>query len=1115
MRTDKSSKTTKDKTEKELGDSCNSEKTRLEQELISEITKFNDDFVSSLDKFYHEKDYLKEISHKFVIYFAIFVAISVSLYFTNAIFTFSSLLIHSHYSSVIDFAILGLIEGMGGYAIYYAYKRSLISYSPSNTDPELKFYSKEVENARSATNKIFEGILTKIRDYIPGIDTIYNGIEKDRLIRDFATTLFNSLKRYRFNTSLEIATYLVHFNDPFKLEESWIDKASADISQKLGTEPIIVKLCYYDYKMDSTNLRNTWNEIIDNDKVFGTLLRHLIAKGLLESERTNVNSNEIKSLQQAIKNDQLSDISLELFRKYYQDVFKDFRKLKTDLIKLIEEYRFSNHEKIAKQIIDYMPNSVRDEKWKDEVLTYYAGILNISSEILKLLLAEYNNLFGDHESWRIIKHDSLSLTKILRLLIQNGLLDIPEKFTKDEKQIQKLTTLLSLQMGEASSFSLLDIGQRVTFSLTELSRVKKLFISSLKRSRIQIGDLEFESYDYWIPPSIEPKVISEYLENQLMINHLYSSLFYYSYVDDKKNSNLTVSEIIEGNLLNDFSSFLIERNVVPILKDVDKTLQIQSLAFIINKQREFVSDHLIKLHYWLNEVYRDYLKILEFVEVEFEKPLIRSEFSILADLFSEDADKSIELIQEKLLHYCIEQSLPSRPLPVTESDIEKSANALFQVHSEGRARQWACSRAWQSDLAINILYLYAKSFDEYDYGILDKPKRLIEIIQNYDPSLIKDEDKRSRFARELKDGKIPFGLNRLYSEDFESIDNNLNRTGMLPELNETLDDIVKFKEFLNIELPYDSYIDSLNMQLVSAYIITSKGQKDESVITQVVDKYLPTAFVAIKEQKQLTGYDKLLLKPLDDSLKTVMGKSVRVGVVPFRMKFEDFASLFRDAYEIAVDNYLTHNPKESEDVSTHKANLIRIFPSNRFFKQLGKIAISIDEIHKDDPINAIKSIMTDNFSRSQMLEIVATLKNRGEGQLAMHKMMVALLDDNVSLFQIIRRKLKERELYDKVRNSKLYDLFNNKSIDNKLQVVFDKSGLSTLSIYLYRTVTDIGSELRSEFVRDFEEKVKEITRGERIPHTQTVKEVADVILQRLIELGKLLIGIRGESIVPP
>ena len=710
MRTDKSSKTTKDKTEKELGDSCNSEKTRLEQELISEITKFNDDFVSSLDKFYHEKDYLKEISHKFVIYFAIFVAISVSLYFTNAIFTFSSLLIHSHYSSVIDFAILGLIEGMGGYAIYYAYKRSLISYSPSNTDPELKFYSKEVENARSATNKIFEGILTKIRDYIPGIDTIYNGIEKDRLIRDFATTLFNSLKRYRFNTSLEIATYLVHFNDPFKLEESWIDKASADISQKLGTEPIIVKLCYYDYKMDSTNLRNTWNEIIDNDKVFGTLLRHLIAKGLLESERTNVNSNEIKSLQQAIKNDQLSDISLELFRKYYQDVFKDFRKLKTDLIKLIEEYRFSNHEKIAKQIIDYMPNSVRDEKWKDEVLTYYAGILNISSEILKLLLAEYNNLFGDHESWRIIKHDSLSLTKILRLLIQNGLLDIPEKFTKDEKQIQKLTTLLSLQMGEASSFSLLDIGQRVTFSLTELSRVKKLFISSLKRSRIQIGDLEFESYDYWIPPSIEPKVISEYLENQLMINHLYSSLFYYSYVDDKKNSNLTVSEIIEGNLLNDFSSFLIERNVVPILKDVDKTLQIQSLAFIINKQREFVSDHLIKLHYWLNEVYRDYLKILEFVEVEFEKPLIRSEFSILADLFSEDADKSIELIQEKLLHYCIEQSLPSRPLPVTESDIEKSANALFQVHSEGRARQWACSRAWQSDLAINILYLYAKSF---------------------------------------------------------------------------------------------------------------------------------------------------------------------------------------------------------------------------------------------------------------------------------------------------------------------------------------------------------------------------------------------------------------------
>jgi hypothetical protein len=89
------------------------------------------------------------------------------------------------------------------------------------------------------------------------------------------------------------------------------------LSYKIGTKSIIVKLSYYDYKADNKNLRNAWIDIIEDKELFSTLIRHLIAKGLLESERSLVDDKEIKSLQQAIKNDQLTDITLESFRIVY------------------------------------------------------------------------------------------------------------------------------------------------------------------------------------------------------------------------------------------------------------------------------------------------------------------------------------------------------------------------------------------------------------------------------------------------------------------------------------------------------------------------------------------------------------------------------------------------------------------------------------------------------------------------------------------------------------------------------------------------------------------------------------------------------------------------------
>ena len=149
-----------------------------------------------------------------------------------------------------------------------------------------------------------------------------------------------------------------------------------------------------------------------------------------------------------------------------------------------------------------------------------------------------------------------------------------------------------------------------------------------------------------------------------------------------------------------------------------------------------------------------------------------------------------------------------------------------------------------------------------------------------------------------------------------------------------------------------------------------------------------------------------------------------------------------------------------------------------------------------------------------MLEIVATLRNRGEDKLAIHKMMVTLLDNNVSIYQIIKKKLIEKNLFQRVRNSRLNNLLNNKTIDEKLQEIFNRNGLSTLSIYVYKKLTEMTDNSRKTFERDFVEAFKNIIREEQLSDTETTREVSIVILHRLVELGKLLIGIRGEKVPP-
>ncbi|MGA2876540.1 MAG: hypothetical protein ABSE82_13505, partial [Nitrososphaerales archaeon] len=300
--------------------------------------------------------------------------------------------------------------------------------------------------------------------------------------------------------------------------------------------------------------------------------------------------------------------------------------------------------------------------------------------------------------------------------------------------------------------------------------------------------------------------------------------------------------------------------------------------------------------------------------------------------------------------------------------------------------------------------------------------------------------------------------------------------------------------FLRSELKGGVIMESLRMQLVTAYAITLPTKAN--VISGVIEQRLPA--VCEDLAKTEPTFKDLFIKM--EANQPTIGMYTRLGVVPFKMSFNEFSGKFRRAYRLAVQQY-SDTGSMIRPLEEYVANVIRIFPTDAYFKQLEPPSTTNAKSAEDFLSDLIEPIMLKKFGEIRTAEILASLNAAEEGQVAMRAVLATLYDTEGALYLI------SKDLYDTVLESPaLREHVVEGRFDSELADSFGKKSLSDLALTVFGSAET--SEEDKKAVQVKLTKSIEQMRTRTRPHaSQTeIEGISRVTFQSLYDIGMILSG---------
>jgi hypothetical protein len=318
------------------------------------------------------------------------------------------------------------------------------------------------------------------------------------------------------------------------------------------------------------------------------------------------------------------------------------------------------------------------------------------------------------------------------------------------------------------------------------------------------------------------------------------------------------------------------------------------------------------------------------------------------------------------------------------------------------------------------------------------------------------------FRNGLASGYIPVSISGLLSARFQTLEKEMI------EKRETLEKMLTdIKEnvtnFFKIELDADIVTQSLDSELVSAYIVTAAGRGSLMEVFSHLDDA-----IADLAQENRSMYEGLLLTEEGP----VAGKNTRIGIVPFGMTFDQFAPRFHNVMSHAVAKHVSVT---NEDPKLYAYNLVKINPSESAFRHRIPGTARVDKNSETYPINVIKGLMIKYLSPVKNLEIMASVRSKVPETVAMRVAVTTLIDTQCSLLVLTSDKIGRivsgrQELLNKMKNrdfdSSLFMRYNTKTltefakhIHGMLSVSKEDEVVGALKKDISSVVKNIGSRL--------------------------------------------------------
>jgi hypothetical protein len=770
------------------------------------------------------------------------------------------------------------------------------------------------------------------------------------------------------------------------------------------------------------------------------------------------------------------------------------RKLRNSLI----QYGFVLNGRVEDYLSrEFTSPSDSEEVWLNDASMNLSNLYGELEVIFRLAYADHESDEGARKvEWASICKSPQVLEHFATLLLRKDLLDIPRSYQEPvDPAIEYIVKIIS----PLTDFTLSGAKTLVSQSFSELELEKRDFLRMISANNISLTQGDREELTNLLPLEQPHAKVLNWLEAHTGVESYVLELFFLDFralASEKDDYFLALKP--DRNRIAVLSEELLERNIISIIERDEKHRK-QDVSNL--------TDYLERIsHYDKIIITRDFSRYRSLFE--YSKSILG--FLKIQKICSTEGALTFDTLQtqienpegEFLSHLQIMTQVLLEKYSSYSSRVEwleaiaLAVMTVFLVDSEDLfLREAICKRVAGKGRAVKILYEYSwTNWDEQDE--IDSERTPLDImITRVLDGMDRDPVHLIEFTKYLATGYLYKRIKEIPTGNLRYVETQMNSLSEKMDFKPKLEKHLKaLKKVLQTRLLNTTTVmDSLRMQLVGAYAISIPTRAD--VLSAVIRDRLPEVVEELKSTDP--RYVGLFLK--SEGENTSFGNYVRVGVVPFRMEFRDFANLFENAYRIALNRYEQSGlmNKEKHSPEDYVANVIRIFPTSAYFRQLAPIQGRKPE---DILADILKPLMIEKFGDVKTLEIIASLSIPDEREVAMKSVMTDLYDNNANIYGIASDDLDAA--FAVSSSPSLADHIRSGLLDNDLKERFDTQHLSELAKMIHQSAS---SDLASSMGKTLRDHVADICKAIRAkPSEDDIERISSIIFEALNEIGMIL-----------
>lgn len=794
---------------------------------------------------------------------------------------------------------------------------------------------------------------------------------KEKALRrdQFVDRFIYSLSRYGFDSSRKDFQLFFKAKAWLVENEQWLGNLAKAGSEKFpDTHEILFELMYREV-WNKDDLMPTWllvrDSLVVRDQFTKLLIRQKLVSGIGSTEKW------IKPLGELLGTIEI--FSLEETKKMIDQFVNNVASFKNECITILDSYGLG--VVIDKdKLLDYVPTTSNTEEWRKAVVTSFASQVfgkgnedesNVieSNVIGRLILFE--GLGDNHrvEVWTAIRNSAAReslLSSMGQLLVKQR---IPKLLDDFSNQVFVEHIMLVLE-SSTDDFLVREIQARVKTMELEILQVKRGITKTAERYRFGLSEFDFVT-DY-IPTStvdIEGQLLNE-LAGKAGIPLELSKLFYFNTVGSDKGED--VFRKMEEKDLIEINDFLVKKNLLP---DLPFNAHVPALL-----KTQLVFDRAT-----LRDIYDKYEKLTAKLDT-FVPFLIKHDMQAVSTppSFKEVLKKCPPTRETDFLtaFLTLTRGLVNRSADgsiltdVQLDELNRAACLLSLKLDNDPASAVLAAKVAFDPLGARVLYRYSKLISAA-VSKQDEPqlkKALLEAI----PEIVGDPS-FDFFKGQLQQGILVVSASSLLSERLDELKTIASTSVKLGLENKVLQNYVdSTKEFLSAQVDMAVITEFLTTEVLSAYLLT------------IPPKTALINWLHAHEQDLFNAAEVLSNSEKDERYKTLRqfdegsGRSTRIGLVPFGMRFEEFTKMFETLFE------------KAREISGTQEKLpfyiTRIFASEDAMKEI--MPTGLDR----SPLEVVKELVQNKVQGADSISLLALLEPISGNRLAYKTVLTRLLD---------------------------------------------------------------------------------------------------------------------------